>query len=191
LAAFSRRFDIPDLNLELASLVVLLKIDVDREMGVDVSHLVLISLGDANDHVVDQRPDGSKSSDVLPCAMVQLDVDDALRGVRKGHCEMTEVLGELACSIVRFSSLSHSVVMGAVSKKTRTSRTFHCDNTGLDYDLDLFGNVQGLLRVDVLHPGGIEGVVVEKMSGVIDARAYEFRIVDEGGSERFSAAEIR
>jgi hypothetical protein len=54
LGSVRRKCDIPYLNLELARLIVLLKIDVDGEMGVDVSHLVLVSLGNANDHVVDQ-----------------------------------------------------------------------------------------------------------------------------------------
>lgn len=47
-------------------------------------------------------------------------------------------------------------------EKSLTSRTFHCDMTGLDCDLDFIGDVQDLLRVDVLHPGGLERVVVEK-----------------------------
>lgn len=36
--------EVSDLNLHAASLVVLLEVDVDGEMGVDVSHLVLVSL---------------------------------------------------------------------------------------------------------------------------------------------------
>lgn len=34
-------------------------------MGVDVAHLVLVTLGDANDQVVDQGTDGSESGDIL------------------------------------------------------------------------------------------------------------------------------
>jgi hypothetical protein len=39
-------------------------------MGVDVSHLVLVSLGDTNDHVVDQRTHSSEGSDVFSDSMV-------------------------------------------------------------------------------------------------------------------------
>jgi hypothetical protein len=40
---------VPDLDLVQASVCVLLEIDVDWEMGVDVSHLVLEATGDTND----------------------------------------------------------------------------------------------------------------------------------------------
>lgn len=65
-------------------------------MSVDVSHLVLVALGDADDEVVDERTDGSEGGDVLACAVVHLDVDDiGLRG-RECDCDMAQVLGELA-----------------------------------------------------------------------------------------------
>jgi hypothetical protein len=44
--------EVSDLNLPAVGLLVLLKVDVDREMGVDVSHLVLEALGDTDDQVV-------------------------------------------------------------------------------------------------------------------------------------------
>ena len=49
---------VPDLDLIKSSLVALVQVDVDGEMGVDVAHLVLEALGDADDQVVDERPDG-------------------------------------------------------------------------------------------------------------------------------------
>lgn len=39
---------IPDLQV-VETLIVLLDVDVDGEMGIDVSHLVLVALGDAGD----------------------------------------------------------------------------------------------------------------------------------------------
>lgn len=49
--------DVPDLNLVQTSLRVLVNINVDGEMCVDVSHLVLEALGDADDQVVDEGAD--------------------------------------------------------------------------------------------------------------------------------------
>ena len=68
----------PDLNLPQSRLVVLLEIDVDGKMRVDVSHLVLETLGDAYDQVEYDGSDGAESSDALARAMVKLDVDDIL-----------------------------------------------------------------------------------------------------------------
>ena len=51
--------EVSDLDLEQTSLLVLLDVDVDGEMGVDVAHLVLVALGDTNDQVVDDGSDGS------------------------------------------------------------------------------------------------------------------------------------
>lgn len=44
--------EVSDLNLEAVGLLVLLDVDVDGEMGIDVSHLVLEALGDTDDQVV-------------------------------------------------------------------------------------------------------------------------------------------
>jgi hypothetical protein len=65
-------------------------------MGVDVAHLVLEALGDADDHVVDERADCAEGGDVLAVAVVHLDVDDALAWVREADIDMTEILLELA-----------------------------------------------------------------------------------------------
>jgi len=70
-------------------------------MGVDVSHLVLKSLRDANDQVVDQGSHCAKSSDILACAVVKLNVDDVLLRVGEVDCEMAEVFAELALCWVR------------------------------------------------------------------------------------------
>ena len=75
-------------------------------MGVDVSHLVLETLGDTNDQVVDESADCSEGSHVLSGTVVQFDVDDIFLGVREVDCQMAEVLGELACSPVNTASPS-------------------------------------------------------------------------------------
>lgn len=87
---------IPDFNLIQASLVVLIHVDVDGEMCVDVSHLVLVTLGDTNDQVVDKSADCSESGDILSSTVMQFDVDDLLLWVREVDCEMVEVLDKLA-----------------------------------------------------------------------------------------------
>jgi len=51
--------EVSDLDLEQTSLLVLLDVDVDWEMGIDIAHLVLEALGDADDQVVDDGADGS------------------------------------------------------------------------------------------------------------------------------------
>lgn len=53
------------------SLLIGINVDVDREMRIDVAHLVLETLGDTNDHVGNQSLDSTQSSDVLAGAMVQ------------------------------------------------------------------------------------------------------------------------
>jgi hypothetical protein len=67
---------IPDLNLPQIGLLVLLQVDVDGEMGVDVSHLVSEALRHANDHVVDQGSDCSQGGDILARAVVDFDRDN-------------------------------------------------------------------------------------------------------------------
>lgn len=65
-------------------------------MGVYVTHLVLEALGDTDDQVVDERPDGTESGDVLAVAMVDLDSDDVLLEEGEVDGQMAEVLLELA-----------------------------------------------------------------------------------------------
>ena len=84
-------------------------------MSVHISHLVLVALGDTDDHVVDESADGSEGSDILARAVVQLNVDDILLRVREGDCQMAQVLAELA------------------------ARALDGDLTGLDVDLDCRG----------------------------------------------------
>lgn len=103
---------VPDLNNPEASVVVLVKVDVDGEMGVDVTHLVLEALGDTDDHVVDERTDGTESGDVLAGTVVHLDLDGGLIGLLEGDGQVTEILLK------------------------DTTGTLDSDLTGLDVDLD-------------------------------------------------------
>ena len=81
-------------------------------MGIDVSHLVLEALGDTDNQVVDEGADGSESGDILTDAVVNLDVDDVLLGLREVNSDVGEVLGELS------------------------SGALDGDKSGLDVDLD-------------------------------------------------------
>lgn len=85
---------IPDLNNPKAGVVVLVKVDVDGEMGVDVTHLVLEALGDTNDHVVDERAHGAESGDVLAGTVVHLDLNGVGIGLLEGDGQVTKVLLE-------------------------------------------------------------------------------------------------
>lgn len=79
---------------------VLLNVDIDGKMGIDVSHLVLVSLGDASHQVLDDGLDGSEGSDILSRSVVDFDLDDLLAllvlGEREGDGDVREILGELA-----------------------------------------------------------------------------------------------
>jgi len=126
--------EVSDLNLHAVGLVVLLEVDVDGEMGVDVAHLVLVALGDTDDHVVDESADGTESGDVLAGTVVHLDGDNILLGVRERDGQVREILLE------------------------DTTGAGDGDLSGLDVDLDTVGNGDCLLRVNVLHFGEITGL---------------------------------
>ena len=89
---------LPDLDLIVASLVVLLKVDVDGEMRIDITHLVLETLGNTDDEVVDVGADGTESGNVLARTVMNLDSNDVLLGLREVDCQVIEVLDKLSCS---------------------------------------------------------------------------------------------
>lgn len=97
----SRVVGIPDLNFELASLAVLLNVDVDGKVSVDVAHLVLEALGDTDDQIVDDGADGTESSDTLADTVVHLNRDDVLLGATESDGNVGEVLDKLACNTTR------------------------------------------------------------------------------------------
>lgn len=79
---------IPDLN-DLVAIGTLLDVDVDRKMGIHVSHLVLVSLRDTGDQVVDDRLDSSQGSDILSRTVVDFDTDSlqTILGLLLGQSE--------------------------------------------------------------------------------------------------------
>lgn len=77
-------------------------------MGVDVAHLVLEALGDADDKVVDDGAHGPEGGDVLTAAVVDLQPDNVLLELREVDGDVAEVLDELACFSVLETSRSLS-----------------------------------------------------------------------------------
>lgn len=96
--------EVTDLNFQKTGLGVLVDVDVDWEMRVDVAHLVEEALGDAGNHVLDQGADGAQACDALAGAVVHLDKDDALLGLREANGKVTEVLDELACKLEKIAN---------------------------------------------------------------------------------------
>jgi hypothetical protein len=87
---------IPNLDLIKTSLFVLLNVDVDWEMGVDVSHFVFITLGDANDEVLDDGLDSAESSDIFAAAVVDLDRDNIFLGEGEADGQVGEIFCQFA-----------------------------------------------------------------------------------------------
>ena len=102
-------YDVPDLNLVQTSLGVLVYVDVDGEMCVDISHLVLEAFGDTDNQVVDEGSDCAEGSDVLSGTVVQFDVDNILLWVGEVDGQVVEVLRELACNSSIRSPMSSQV----------------------------------------------------------------------------------
>ena len=115
--------EVSDLN----DLTVVDDVDVDGEMRVDVSHLVLVTLGDTSDQVSNERLDSSESSNVLSVTVVNSDLDGLVGELGEGDINMSKVLGE------------------------RTSGAGNGDDTGLDFNGDALGDVKSLVSLDVLH----------------------------------------
>lgn len=84
----------PDINLVETSLGILLEVDIDGEMCVDISHLILEALRDADYQVVDEGLDCAKCSYTLASAVVQFDVDDVSGWVREADGQMCHILHE-------------------------------------------------------------------------------------------------
>lgn len=81
----------PNLDLVVIGLLVLLHVDIDGEMRIHVTHLVLVALGDANDQIVDDGLDSAEGSDILARAVVDLDLDDRFLGQREAHRDVREI----------------------------------------------------------------------------------------------------
>jgi len=88
---------VPDFNIVQPGLLILFNVDVDREMCINIAHLIAESFCYPKNHVIDDCSDGAKRSDGLPDSMVELNIDDVLLWVRKGDGKMAQVFGEFAC----------------------------------------------------------------------------------------------
>lgn len=117
--------EVSDLNVLLA--VNLNNVDVDWEMRIDVSHLVLVTLGDTGNQVSNQGLDGSQSSNVLSVTVVDSDLDGLVGNLGEGNVNVLQVLGQL------------------------TSWTGDLDGSGLDVDGNALWDFQDLIGLDVLH----------------------------------------
>ena len=92
-----------------------------------ISHLVTVTLGDTSDQVVDQRLNGSQSSNVLSVTVVNGDLDQLGTDSREGNIDVLQVL------------------------EKSTSWTNNLDASGLDVDTDTFWDLNELLGLDELH----------------------------------------
>ena len=130
--------NIPDLDVEVTGLVVLLDVDVDGKVSVDVSHLVLVALRYTDDQVVDVGSDSSEGGDVLARAVVDLNADYVLLGLREVDSQMAQVLRKLACVLPHVRSWSPRRIARSysVDRDVRTSGTLNGDIPRLDVDLD-------------------------------------------------------
>jgi len=55
----------------------LIEVNVNRKMRIDVSHLVLVPLGDTCYHVLDEGLDGPEGSDILSESVVKVDLNNS------------------------------------------------------------------------------------------------------------------
>lgn len=117
--------EVSDLDVLLA--VNLNNVDIDWEMRVDVSHLVLVTLGDTGDQVGNQGLDGSQSGDVLSVTVVDGDLDSLVGHLGEGNVNVLEVLLQL------------------------TSWASNVDGSGLDVDGNALWDFQDLVGLNVLH----------------------------------------
>ena len=107
--------------------ILLNNIDIDREVRIDISHLVLVTSSDTSDHVVNKRLDSSQSSNVLSVTVVDSDLDQSVVDLGEGDINVLQVLGQ------------------------DTSWTSDLDDSGLDVNGNVLRNVDALLSLNVLH----------------------------------------
>jgi hypothetical protein len=134
---------VPDLNLEALLLGVLLDVDVDREMRIDVSHLIFKPLGNADHEVVDESPNGPEGCHVLTVAMVDLNGEHVRFRLRKRHGDVAQVLLELAWKIPNPGPLAFQVLI-LVGSHSRV--VFSQPPSRLDRELDILRTSGALNR---------------------------------------------
>lgn len=144
--------EVSDLNVLLA--INLNNVDVDWEMRIHVSHLVLVTLGDTSDQVGNQRLDSSQSGNVLSVTVVDSDLDSVVIDLGESNVDVLQVLGQL------------------------TSWAGNLDDSGLDVDGDALWDFQDLIGLDELHcvmsekkDEGRLGIYMEKFASGADGCA--------------------
>lgn len=88
--------NVPNINLKKPSLRVLLDVDINRKMGVDISHFILEALRNADNQVVYDGFDSPECSNILAGTMMQFDTDEVFRRMGEANREMGQVLRKLA-----------------------------------------------------------------------------------------------
>lgn len=122
--------EVSDLNLVQVGLGVLGDVDVDGEMGVDVSHLVLEALGDTNDQVVDEGSYSSEGSDILADTVVNLDGDLVLLGDGEVDSQVAEILDQLAAGALNGDNSRLNADLDYIEK---TSQLFRLVSWGFSF----------------------------------------------------------
>lgn len=88
--------NVPNVNLKKPALRILFDIDIYGKMGIDISHLILEALRNADNQVVDEGFDGSERCNILAGTMMQFDIDDVFRRMGEADRKMSQVLRKLA-----------------------------------------------------------------------------------------------
>jgi hypothetical protein len=114
--------EVTDLNF----LTVIVDNNVDGKMGIYVTHLVLETLGDTGDHVVDNGSDSADASNVLAVTVVDNELELVFTNGLDLHVKMAQVLGEF------------------------TAGSLDGDNARLDGDINTLGNDELVVLVNVL-----------------------------------------
>jgi hypothetical protein len=106
-------------------------------MGIDVTHLVFETFGNANDHIVDDGSDGSDACNMFAVAMVDNKPELVVSDKPDFHVKMTKVLGEF------------------------TSWSVDSNDTRLNADSNALWDVKNIVFVQVFH--GVYLEIYKKM----------------------------
>ena len=105
---------------------------VDGEVSVDETHLVLVALGDTDDHVLDMTGDSADAGNGLTSSEPHLEDDVLVLVTLDGHvkvADVTEVTGELTAGTLHLDDLAldgHSDVLGDADLLDKTEHLHHC-----------------------------------------------------------------
>lgn len=106
---------------------VVLDVQVRREEGVNTTHLVLVALGNSNDHVVDDGLDGADCGNLLAVSVHNRDLNLSVVDLDESDVDVSEV----------------------VVQSTTGAGDSHL--AGLDLDSDVLGDIEDLLLLNETH----------------------------------------